>query len=120
MTTADNKAIAYRVYEAINTNDVATLEKLFDPNIIRHAARETGIESARKALENAFLTFPDKRFVIEDAVAEEDKVALRVTVHGIPTDPGEPLPIIMEIFRIANGRVAEIWGAGTLRASGSK
>ncbi|GHO47592.1 nuclear transport factor 2 family protein [Ktedonospora formicarum] len=47
--------------------------------------------------------------------AEGNKVALRVTVHGVPTPPGEPLPLILEIFRIENGRVAEIWGAGTLR-----
>jgi predicted ester cyclase len=115
MTTADIKALASRVYEAINTKDIATLEELFDPNVIRHAAGEVGIESARKATMKAFTTFPDKRFVIEDLIAEGDKVALRVTIHGVPTAPGEPLPIIMEIFRIENGRVAEVWGAGTLR-----
>src|SRR5947209_3827789 len=114
MTAADSKALASRVYEAINARDIATLEELFDPHVIRHAAGEIGIESARKAL-NAFATSPDKRFVVEDLVAEGDKVALRVTVHGVPTAPGQPLPIIMEIFRIENGRVAEIWGAGTLR-----
>jgi predicted ester cyclase len=83
--------------------------------IIRHAMGEVGIESARSALINAFATFPQTRFVVEDLIAEGDKVALRVTVQGVPTPPGEPLPHIMEIFRIENGRVAEIWGAGTLR-----
>ncbi len=93
----------------------STLEELFDPQVIRHAAGETGIESAKRAVMNAFTTFPEKRFVVEDVVAEGDKVALRVTVHGVPTAPGDPLPIIMEIFRIENGRIAEVWGAGTLR-----
>jgi predicted SnoaL-like aldol condensation-catalyzing enzyme len=55
------------------------------------------------------------RFVVEDLLVEGDKIALRVTIHGIPTSPGEPLPIIMEIFRVENGRVMEVWGAGTLR-----
>ena len=113
MTVTDNKALALRVYEAINTQDIATLDELFDPHIIRHAMREVGIESARKAVTNAFATFPQTRFVVEDLIAEGDKVALRVTVHGIPTAPGAPLPLLMEIFRIENGRVAEIWGAGT-------
>jgi predicted ester cyclase len=117
MTIADNKTLAYRVYEAINAKDIATLEELFDPQVIRHAARETGIESARKALLNAFTTFPEKRFVVEDLFAEDDRVALRVTIQGVPTAPGESLPIIMEIFRIVNGRVVEIWGAGTMRRS---
>jgi predicted ester cyclase len=115
MTVADNRTLGYRVYEAINAKDVAALDELFDPQVIRHAAGEIGIESARKALTNAFTTFPDQRFVVEDLIAEGDKVALRVTVQGIPVPPGQPLPIIMEIFRIENGRVAEVWGAGTLR-----
>jgi predicted ester cyclase len=115
MTVTDNKALASRVYEAINTQDLATLDKLFDPHILRHAMGEVGIESARAAVTNAFAIFPETRFVVEDLIAEGDKVALRVTVHGMPTPPGEPLPLIMEMFRIENGCVAEIWGAGTLR-----
>jgi predicted ester cyclase len=115
MTAADIKALGYRVYEAINARNIAALEELFDPHVIRHAAGETGIESAKNALTSAYTTFPDQRFVVEDLIAEGDKVALRVTIHGLPTAPGEPLPIIMEIFRIENGRVAEVWGAGTLR-----
>lgn len=115
MTATDNKALASRVYEAINAQDFATLEELFDPQIIRHAMEEVGIERARAAVTNAFATFPERRFVVEDLIAEGDKVALRVTVHGVLTPPGEPLPLIMEMFRIEHGRVAEIWGTGTLR-----
>ncbi len=115
MTAADIKALGYRVYEAINTKNIAALEELYDPHVIRHAAEEAGIESAKNAVTSAFTAFPDMRFVVEDLVAENDKIALRVTIHGVPTAPGEPLPIIMEIFRIENGRVAEVWGAGTLR-----
>jgi predicted ester cyclase len=115
MTTADTRALVYRVYEAINTRNIVALEELFDPHIIRHAAGETGIESAKNAVASAFTTFPEKRFVVEDVLVEGNKAALRVTVHGIPMAPGQPLPIIIEIFRIENGQVAEIWGAGTLR-----
>jgi predicted ester cyclase len=79
MTAADNKVLASRVYEAINTQDIATLDELFDPHIIRHAMREVGTESAKKALANAFATFPQTRFVVEDLIAEGDKVGLRVT-----------------------------------------
>jgi predicted ester cyclase len=115
MTAADMRALGYRVYDAINAGDVVALEELFDPNVIRHAAGETGIESAKRAMTSAFTTFPDTRFVVEDLLVDGDKIALRVTVQGIPVAPGQPRPLIMEIFRIENGRVAEIWGAGTLR-----
>lgn len=115
MTAADMRALGYSVYEAINTRNLAALEEPFDPHVIRHAAGETGIERAKQAVTNAFTTFPEKRFVVEDVLVDGDKGALRVSVHGIPTPPGEPLPTILEIFQIENGRVAEIWGAGTLR-----
>ncbi|MBV9231779.1 MAG: nuclear transport factor 2 family protein [Chloroflexi bacterium] len=115
MTTAEIRALGYRVYEAINAKDIAALDELFDPQVIRHAAGETGIEGAKRALISAYETFPEQRFVVEDLLVEGDRAALRVTVHGIPLTPGQPKPIIMEIFRIENGRVAEVWGAGTLR-----
>jgi predicted ester cyclase len=79
---------------------------------------ETELLSSRRksnALMSAYIAFPDQRFVVEDVLVEGDKAALRVTIHGVPMPPGEPLPIIMEIFRIENGRVAEVLGAGTLR-----
>lgn len=119
MTAVDIRALAYRVYEAINTRDMVTLEELFDPHVVRHAAGETGIESAKKAVKSAFTTFPDTRFVVEDVLVDGDKAALRVTVHGVPVAAGQPRPLIMEIFRIESGRVAEVWGAGTSRRSES-
>ena len=80
-----------------------------------YAMGEIGIEAARNATLKAFATMPDKHFVVEDLFAEGDKVALRVAIIGGELEPGQRQPIIMEIFRIANGRVAEIWGAGGVR-----
>jgi predicted ester cyclase len=115
MTVADIRALVYRTYEAINTRNVVALEEVFDPHVIRHAAGETGIESVKKAVTSAFTTTPEKRFVVEDVLVEGNKAALRVTIQGVPTAPGQPLPTIIEIFRIENGQVTEVWGAGTLR-----
>jgi len=115
MVPDEIRSLPYQVYEAINTRDFAALEALFDPHVIRHAAGETGIESAKNAMTNVFMAFPEMRFVVEDVLVDGNKAALRVTVHGVPTAQGQPQPIIMEIFRIENGRVAEIWGAGSMR-----
>lgn len=114
MTTQQLKALGRRVYDAINAQDLAALEELFDRDVVRHAAGEVGLERAKVAMTKAFEAFPDTRFEVEDVFAETDRVALRVTVHRGPRVDGEQLPIIMEIFRVENGRVAEIWGAGTL------
>ena len=113
MEPAELRSLVYQVYEAINARDLIALEELFDPQIIRHAAGEIGIESAKNAVTNAFATFPNKRFVVEDVLVEGDKAALRVSIQSRPMIEGQPQPVIMEIFRIENGRVAEIWGAGS-------
>ena len=55
MTATDIKALGYRVYVAINARDIASLEELFDPHVIRHAAGETGIESAKNAVTRGLL-----------------------------------------------------------------
>jgi len=111
MTAAENKALAARVYEAINAQDLVALEALFDPNIVRHAMGEIGIEHAKRAVMAAFATSPGRHFVVEDLVAENDRVALRVSIYGDAVAT-EPQAIIMEMFRFENGRVVEIWGAG--------
>jgi predicted ester cyclase len=113
MTTEQLKQLGRRVYEAINAQDLAALEELFDPAIVRHAAGEVGIDRAKQAVTKVFAAFPDTRFEVEDVFAEADRVALRVTVHRGEAAPGTALPTILEIFRVEDGRVAEIWGAGT-------
>jgi len=60
-----------------------------------------------------FAAFPDTRFEVENVFAEADRVALQVAVHRGEAAPGTALPAILEIFRVEDGRVAEIWGAGT-------
>ncbi|HEV7757701.1 MAG TPA: nuclear transport factor 2 family protein [Acidimicrobiales bacterium] len=107
------RSLGQRVYDAINAQDLATLERLFTPDVVRHAMGEVGFEAARRAVTGLFATAPDTRFQVEDLVADGDRVALRVTVHQGAPDPGTVPQAIMEIFRIEHGRVAEIWGAGT-------
>ena len=80
---------------------------------MRPAVGEVGIEPAKKAVTKTFAAFPDTRFQVEDVIAQADRVALRVTVHRGPADLETAPPTILEIFRVEDGRVAEIWGAGT-------
>jgi predicted ester cyclase len=113
MDTDELRSLGRRVYDAINAHDLATLEQLFAPDIVRHAMGEVGFEPARAAVANLFAVAPDTRFQVEDLVAEGDRVALRVTVHRGEPAPGTIPQTILEIFRVEHDRVAEIWGAGT-------
>ena len=111
--TNELRALGRQVYDAINAQDLATLEQLFTPDVVRHAMGEVGFEAARQAVTGLFATAPDTRFQVEDLVADADRVALRVTVHRGAPEPGTIPQTILEIFRVEHGRVAEIWGAGT-------
>ncbi len=113
MTETCPRELARRLYDAINRNDLEALDGLFAPDVVRHAAGEIGAEKALDAVRELHAAPRSTRFRIDDLFAEDDRVALRVTVHqGGPDGPDEPVSTILEIFRIADGRVAEIWGAG--------
>lgn len=65
--------------------------------------------------------FPDKRFTVEDAIAEGDKVVLRWTVRGthrgpfwtpVGTIPATGKSVTVEAtvtYRLEGGRIAEEW-----------
>jgi predicted ester cyclase len=69
-----------------------------------------------------FTAFPDMRAEIHDQVAEGDKVVTRKTFYG--TQQGEFMGIpptgkkvafdVIDIFRIADGRILEHWFAGDM------
>lgn len=115
--TSEIKALGYRVYDTFNSRNIEAVDELFAPQVCSHASGIRGRDGVKSALTSLYEAFPDIRFVVEDIIAEGDKAALRVTVHGIPVEPEQPQPIIMEIFRVEDGQVAEVWGAGTLRPS---
>ena len=111
MAESDVKALGYRFYEAFNARDIDAAEELFTPDFVSHAAGTVG--GLRTSLTSLFVRHPNIRVVIEDALVDGDKFALRMTVHGIPHAPEGPLPAMIEFFRTENGRVVEVWGAGS-------
>lgn len=56
--------------------------------------------------------FPEAQVVVEDMVVEGDTAAVRTSVHGIPSQQS---PTMLEIFRVRDGRIAELWGLSSLR-----
>ena len=116
MTVEQLRSLGRRVYAAINAQDLAALDELFDPDVVRHATGEVGIEPAKAAVTKAFASSSGTRFEVEDVFADADRIALRVAVHR-----SAPAPVaeIIEIFRVEDGRVAEIWGAGAPRRAGA-
>ena len=123
MSTAENKAIARRLYEeGFNAHNPAVFYELWAANLVQHAAGTLpGIpgdrEGANQAIAMIFGAFPDWQVTVEDMIAEGDKVVARYTGQG--TQRGELLGIpatgkrvtmtVIDIFRITDGKIAEHW-----------
>ncbi len=120
MSTEENKAVAMRTVEAINSGDMTTFESMLAPDAIEHAAppgmpptRETSIQFIGMLL-NAF---PDLKYTIEHLIAEGDLVVQRGTgtgtmkgdMLGMPATGKRATWSEIHILRIKDGKIAEHW-----------
>src|SRR6187431_847044 len=121
MSIEENKAIVRRYQEIYNSNDLDRLtevlsEDLLTPKIM--PGIPTGIEGAKAAHRIMLAGFPDYQTIIDDLVAEGDKVAARITMSGTHTGsfmgiPGTGKHVSftgMYIARIVDGKIVEHWG----------
>ena len=139
MGTEENKALMRRVVEeAFNRRELGVLDELFaGEDVVAHYGGVTlrGMAALRGAVAQLHARFPDLHAAIDDLVAEDDKVAVRVTfrgtlaeewrTHGLVCRPtGAPVTwASLFISHIAGGRVAEEWeivdGFGLLQQLGA-
>jgi steroid delta-isomerase-like uncharacterized protein len=121
MSIEENKKIVRRYQEIYNTNDLETLnevvsEDLLTPKIM--PGIPTGIEGAKAAHRMMLAGFPDYQTIIDDLIAEGDKVVARITMSGTNTGSFMGMPPSgkhvsftgIYMARIANGKIVEHWG----------
>jgi predicted ester cyclase len=122
----DNKAIIRRLYiEAFNRRDLPLLDELYMDDVELHVPGlpedPFGVEPIRQLFAMMHAAFPDVRAVIEDLMAEGDKVTARVSFHSerqkpyegpMGLSPQQPLPVWthIHIFRMFSGQIVEQWG----------
>ena len=112
-----NKAIIRGLYEAYNKHNVALLDKFIAPDYVHHAQKLRGLESVKQYETMVYKGFPDLHDTIEDIIAEEDKVWVRVKVTGTHTGEyrglaptGKKITVTyVGIYRIADGKAVERW-----------
>jgi predicted SnoaL-like aldol condensation-catalyzing enzyme len=115
MTRDDMKELAHRMYAAANAGDFDAVDTIFATDFCSHPMGTTGTGAVKKAWAAIRQKYPDLRVSVEDMLADGDRLAVRTVVRGTPADQtGEPRPTIMEIIRIADGRIAELWGVTNL------
>src|SRR5215210_2887435 len=117
----DNKTVVRRVIEDfLTTADPQLAGEMFAFDYVDHSPSHpnlTGIENVKRSANEWLEAFPDSRNVVEDVVAEGDRVAARWTTQathrgefaGFPPT-GAPVTVTwFAIFRLADGKVAESW-----------
>ena len=119
MSAEENKAIARRFFEQFfNKWDFAALDEIVTTDFVHHDNSATrGLEAYKDVISIGRSAFPESEFIIDDMLAEDEKVAVRWTWRG--TQKGEWAGIAptgkevagpgISIFRFAGGRIAEVW-----------
>lgn len=119
-----NEEVVRRFIGAINDRQLDALDELVQADMIRHSQATPGLqitslEQLKAFLEADFEAIPDSRQVVHLLVAEGDYVAVWVTYSGTQEGPMGPFPAtgketsldIAGFFRLADGKIAEIWVA---------
>lgn len=119
MSLEKNKAIVRKMFEAINKQSLASLDKLMAPDFVLHihAQQTQGWEVNRQVVEDETKAFPDLHVATEDIIAEGDKVCVRL--QETATHAGEYRRLaptgnklsytVAAIWRIIEGKIVEGW-----------
>jgi steroid delta-isomerase-like uncharacterized protein len=116
-----NRAIVLRNFRAFDSGDLRTLKETTAPGFVDHNPLEGQLLDVKGTMQASAIyrtAFPDAKIVVEDTVAESDKVVIRWSGHATHKGPFLDIPptgkrVSLEgitIFRVEKGRVAEQWG----------
>ena len=123
MPAENNKALVRRFYEAIDQGNLAAMDELVAENYVDHSRPPfPDLPLGRAGLKHAFEIFQRAtpgHHVVEDQIAEGDKVVTRLRaigkhegeIFGIPRSGNDLDVKAVAIHRIENGRLAEHWSA---------
>jgi len=123
MSTDENKALFSRFREGFwNRGNVNLVDEVMAPEFVSHAGDAPGVPLDREGLKRRGTmmhgAFPDMKVTAEDLIAEGDRVVVRSSWSG--THTGELMGIpptgkvvsvgVIDIVRIAGGKIVEHWG----------
>jgi predicted ester cyclase len=128
MSLEDNKAIVRRAYEdGLNNRDWSIIDEVFDPDYVCRVPGQAPIQGRddfKASLASFMDAFPDIQFVVEDQLAEGDKVTTRWSARGTNTAEFRGFPLggttyppsgnkvefgANDIYLIKDGKIVEEW-----------
>jgi steroid delta-isomerase-like uncharacterized protein len=119
-TTDANKALVRRfVQEIFAEGRPEAVDELVAADFVSHTfgITDDGIAKLKAASQRVHASLTNVRFDIEDMVAEDNRVAVRLTASGTATADFMGMPAAgksyrigeMHFFRVREGKVAEHW-----------
>jgi steroid delta-isomerase-like uncharacterized protein len=117
MSLEENKSIVRTWIEAYNKHSLDSFDEFIAQDFFDHT-NQVDREGLRQLFNMGFKGFPDWHETIEDIIAEGDRVWVRLTYTA--THTGEFFGLAptgkkitgmssIDIYRIANGKLAEYW-----------
>jgi steroid delta-isomerase-like uncharacterized protein len=123
MTTEQNKSsLRGLLEEVVNEKNIPVFDEVTTADFVEHEQLGPGLppnrEGAKQFFAVALTAFPDLRAVIEDEIAEGDKVVVRSTWSGTHQGEFQGIPAtgkrvtfqVIDIVRFQNGKIIEHWG----------
>jgi steroid delta-isomerase-like uncharacterized protein len=116
-----NAALVTESFEAFNSGDTERLLAVVAPDLVMHFAELPaplhGREKWQQGFELMKRAFPDLEAHVDDLVAAEDRVAVRVSFSGTHAGEFQGMPatgrtvhyVSHEFYRVEDGLIAEEW-----------
>lgn len=118
----NNKSIIRNLLDEVDRGNLAIVDECYAPSYTDHnpiaiPGLPTGLNGVKQAFRVLQSAFPDTSHVIEDIVAEGDKVVARISARGThkgdlfglaATGKGISMSSIA-IYRMAGGKIVERW-----------
>jgi len=116
-----NAALVLESFEAFNDGDTDRLLAVAAPDLVMHLAELPepihGRETWQQGFELMKGAFPDLEAHVDDVVAADDRVAVRVTLRGTHAGEFQGIPptgrtihyVSHEFYRVEEGLIAEEW-----------
>jgi steroid delta-isomerase-like uncharacterized protein len=119
MSIEENRAVVQRFFgELFSTDDLAVADELLSPGFrfdFAGSPDPMDLESYEEFLVARRAAFPDRRFVVDDMIAEGDKVSARFTMRGTHkgefrgiAPSGEEVTMTgIDMIRLSEGKMVE-------------
>ena len=123
MSAEEHKTLIRRLFEqGFNRGRLSIVDEIFQPDFVDRSTPDQppGIQGVKDYIAMVRTGFPDIAVTIEDLVAAEDRVVVRTTwrgthqgtYEGVPPTGRQATRTMIQIFRVAGGKLLEEWSEG--------